>query len=66
VSEGGLSHVRHARRSGISSLDQDFFLCSFCKSRVGVRRYCDPTSSSPAFGVEGTSQEESPGERGNR
>ena len=24
-------------------------------------RYYDPTSSSPAFGVEGTSQEESPG-----
>ena len=28
VSEGGLSHMRHARRSGIWPLDEDFFLSS--------------------------------------
>ena len=26
----GLSHIRHARRSGIWPLDEDYFLCSFC------------------------------------
>ncbi len=41
VSEGGLSHLRHARRSWMSPLDKDFFLSSCGLRRDSQEsRYC--------------------------
>jgi len=57
VSEGGLSHIRHARRSGIWPLEQDFFLrSSSCRGRRAASslRFPTPTrsSSTPASLVD--------------
>ena len=68
VSEGGLSHVRHARRSGIWPLEQDFFLRSSGRRRrraASSRRFPTPTrsSSTPAPLVDLVAQPLPSGER---
>ena len=47
MSEGGLSHIRHASRSGIWPLDQEFsFLGSTRLRRVAATKAYSPTGSS--------------------